>query len=328
MINKNYDLLGEQLAESGLEMSIVIGPGAIIGAATSVIGGIFGASQADKQNRQAEKNYKNQMQAAQQAADATNEYNKKAFAVDKQNYLNNREYERETNLAKWRYQTEIQDLQYKAVIEQYGKSVENTESRLTYNSIAAMQAYESEQSALNDILTEDTFSRQGALVDQLQNEGRAALGQAGNSRTKAVQSSIAALGRNSAIMDASLSSSVEQSQRNLRQIGLQRYAADVNAKAQMMIRPTRTPTAPLPTQAPARIFIEPMQAIPGAIQAPTMQSTSAPLVSGFIGAASQIGMGIANQSNYQSPNIGGGNYGSGGFGSFGNYSGLSGKPLF
>jgi hypothetical protein len=52
------------------------------------------------------------------------------------------------------------------------------------------------------------------------------------------------------------------------------------------------------------------------------------LVSGFIGAASQIGMGIANQSNYQSPNIGGGNYGSGGFGTFGNYSGLSGNPLF
>ena len=304
MINKNYDLLGEQLAESGLEMSIVIGPGAIIGAATSVIGGIFGASQADKQNRQAEKNYKNQMQAAQQAADATNEYNKKAFAVDKQNYLNNREYERETNLAKWRYQTEIQDLQYKAVVEQYSKSVENTESRLAYNSIAAMQAYESEQSALNDILTEDTFSRQGALVDQLQNEGRAALGQAGNSRTKAVQSSIAALGRNSAIMDASLSSSVEQSQRNLRQIGLQRYAADVNAKAQMMIRPTKTPTAPRPTQAPERIFIEPMEVLPQAIQAPIRQSTSAPLVSGFIGAAGQIGMGIAKQSYYQSPNIG------------------------
>ena len=304
MINKNYDLLGEQLAESGLEMNIVIGAGAIIGAATSVIGGIFGSSQADKANKQAEKNYKKQMAAAQAAADATNEYNKKAFAVDVQNYQNNREYERETNLAKWRYQTEIQDLQYKSVVEQYGKSVQNTQDRLTYNSIAAMQAYESEQSALNDILTEDTFSRQGALVDQLQNEGRAALGQAGNSRTKALQSSIAALGRNSAIMDASLSSSVEQSQRNMQQINLQRYSADLNAKAQMMIRPTRMPTAPLPTQAPERIFIEPMQAIPGAIQAPTMQSTSAPLVSGFISAAGQIGTGIANNAanNYQSPN--------------------------
>jgi len=297
MINKNYDLLGEQLAESGLEMSIDLFTG--IAAGASIIGGIFGSSQADSANRQAEKNYKMQRKAAQKVADKTNEYNKKAHAVDIQNYQNNREYDHETNLAKWRYQTEIQDLQYKAVIEQYGKSVENTESRLTYNSIAAMQAYESEQSALNDILTEDTFSRQGVLVDQLQNEGRVALGQAGNSRTKALQSSIAALGRNSAIMDASLSSSVEQSQRNLRQIGLQRYAADVNAKAQMMIRPTKTPTAPIPTQAPERIFIEPMEVFPEAIQAPIRQSTSAPLVSGFISGAGQIAGGI--QSTYQSP---------------------------
>lgn len=296
---------------------------ALIGGATSIIGGIFGSNSAKSSNRQAEKSYKNQMKAAQQAADATNEYNKKAHAVDIQNYQNNREYAHETNLAQWRYQTEIQDLQYKAVVEQYGRSVENTENRLAYNNIAAMQAYESEQSALNDIFTEDTFSRQGALVDQLQNEGRAALGQAGNSRTKALQSSIAALGRNSAIMDASLSSSVEQSQRNMRQINLQRYAADVNARAQMMIRPTRTPTAPLPTQAPERIFIEPMTVLPQAIQAPIRQSTSAPLVSGFIGAAGQIGMGIANQSNYQSPPIGGGSYGASAFNLNANYGGFN-----
>ena len=310
MINKNYDLLGEQLAESGLEMNIVIGAGAIVSGISAIAGGIFGSSQADAANRASEKAYKKQEEAAQEAADATNKYNKRKSAVDKQNYLNNRAYDHETNLAKWRYQTEVQDLQYKAAVEQYGKSVENTSSRLSYNSIAAMQAYESEQSALNDTFTEDAFSRQGALVDQLQNEGRAALGQAGNSRTKALQSSIAALGRNSAIMDASLSSSVEQSQRNLRQISLQRYAADVDARSRQMLRPTRMPTAPLPTQAPERIFIEPMKAIPGAVQAPTMQSTSAPLVSGFIGAASQIGMGIANQSNYQSP--GAGNWAMGG----------------
>ena len=300
MINKNYDLLGEQLAESGLEMSIVIGAGAIIGAATSVIGGIFGASQADKSNREAEKNYKNQMQAAQQAADATNEYNKRRFAVDRQNYLNNRAYDHETNLAKWRYQTEVQDLQYKAAVEQYGKSVENTESRLTYNSIAAMQAYESEQSALNDLFTEDAFSRQGMLVDQLQNEGRAALGQAGNSRTKALQSSIAALGRNSAIMDASLSSSVEQSQRNMQQIGLQRYAADLQSNASMMIKPKKGPAIPLPIQAPERIFIEPMQVLPQAIAPARQQSTFAPILGGFIQGASQIAGGFQPNS-YQSP---------------------------
>jgi len=300
MINKNYDLLGEQLAESGLEMSFEPITGAIIGGvATSVIGGIFGSSQADKQNREARKAQDKAEKAAQEAADATNEYNKRSFEVDKQNYANTRAFERETLIKRWQYQTEQQDFGYLAAVKQYGKSVENTNDRLVYNSIAAMQAYESEQEALNSILTEDTFSRQGMLVDQLQNEGRAALGQAGNSRTKALQSNIAALGRNAAIMDASLSSSVEQSQRNMQQIGLQRYAADLQANASMMIQPTKGPSTPLPIQAPERIFIEPMEILPQAIQPARQQSTFAPILSGFISGAGQIAGGI--QSTYQSP---------------------------
>lgn len=298
MINKNYDLLGEQLAESGLEMTIV---GAVIGGVTAIAGGILGSSQADAQNRAAKDAQKKAEKAAKEAADATNEYNKLSFEVDKQNYANTRAFEAETLTRNWQYQTEQQDFAYLSAIEQYGKSVQNTQDRLTYNSIAAMQAYESEQSALNDLFTEDAFSRQGMLVDQLQNEGKAALGQAGNSRTKALQSSIAALGRNSAIMDASLSSSVEQSQRNMQQIGLQRYAADLQANASMMIKPKKGPAIPLPMQAPERIFIEPMEVLPQAIQPANQQSTFEPILSGFISGASQIGMGIANQSNYQSP---------------------------
>ena len=305
MINKNYDLLGEQLAESGLEMNIIdpIIGGALISGATSIIGGIFGSSQADAQNREARKAQKKAEKAAEEAADATNEYNKRSFEVDEQNYANTRAFEKDTLIKNWQYQTEQQDFGYLSTIEQYGKSVQNTQDRLTYNSIAAMQAYESEQSALNDLFTEDAFTRQGMLVDQLQNEGKAALGQAGNSRGKALQSSIAALGRNSAIMDASLSSSVEQSQRNMQQIGLQRYAADLQANASMMIKPKKRPAIPLPTQAPERIFIEPMEVLPQAIQPARQQSTFAPILSGFISGAGQIGMGIANQAanNYQSP---------------------------
>jgi len=304
MINKNYDLLGEQLAESGLEMNIdpIIG-GAIIGGTTKIIGGLLGSKQASDSNKQAEKIYKEQKKAAEEVADKTNEYNKRVFKVDKQNYINNRAFERETLTRKWKYDTEIKDYQFLQAVKQYGKSVENTNDRLTYNSIAAMQASEAENNALNDLRVEDAFSRQGMLVDQLQSTGRAALGQAGNSRTKALQSSIAALGRNSAIMDASLSSSVEQTQRNLQQIGMQRYAADLQAKASMMIQPQQLPDIPLPMQAPERIFIEPMEVLPQAIQAPIRQSTSAPIVSGLIEGAGQIGMGIANNTanNYQSP---------------------------
>jgi len=287
-LNKNFNLLEEQLAESGLEMSIepvtatLIGAG--LSAGSSILGGIFGSSQADKANKDAKKAQKKQEKAAQKAADNANKYNARAFEVEKANYFNNRRFQREIELDSWRYQQEIQDIQYQQVVKQYAKSVENTENQLVFNSLAAIDAYKAEQSALNDIFTESAFERQGSLVDRLQQEGTAALGQAGNSRNKALQSVIAGVGRNSAINDASLVSSVEQSQRNMRQIALQKYGADLAARAEMMIRPEAIPDIPQPKQAPERIFIEPMEVTPTYIPPAVQQSTVAPIVSGVTGA--------------------------------------------
>lgn len=287
-LNKNFNLLEEQLAESGLEMSVdpvtatLIGTG--LSAGSSILGGIFGSSQADKANKDAKKAQKKQEKAAKKAADNANKYNARAFEIEKANYFNNRRFQREIDLDSWRYQQEIQDIQYQQVVKQYAKSVENTENQLVFNSLAAIDAYKAEQSALNDIFTESAFERQGSLVDRLQQEGTAALGQAGNSRNKALQSVIAGVGRNSAINDASLVSSVEQSQRNMRQIALQKYGADLAARAEMMIRPEAIPDIPQPKQAPERIFIEPMEVTPTYIPPAVQQSTVAPIVSGVTGA--------------------------------------------
>lgn len=272
---------------------------AIIGGAASLAKGIMGSSQAAGRNQAAETSYKTQQYQAQLAARQANNYQIEAYNAERENYRNNRAYQWETAVKEWKYNRDVQDYQYLQAVKQYGKSVENTNDKLTYNSIAGMQAYEAEQSALNDLRTEDAFSRQGMLVDQLQAQGKAALGQAGNSRTKSLQSSIAALGRNAAIMDASLSSSVEQSQRNLQQIGLQRYAADINAKAQMMIEPERLPELVQPTMGPERIFVAPMKVQPGAVQAPTRESTFAPIFDGFTSAATSIAKGI--KPSYKSP---------------------------
>ena len=285
------NLLKEQLAESGLEMSIVITPALALGgisAISSIFGGVSGASQAAEQNRKAEEAYKEQKKLAQEAADKTNEYNKRVFEVDKQNYANTRAYEWETAVKSWQYNQSIQDYNYLNVVKQYGKSVENTRDQLTYNSIAAMQAYESEQAALNELMTEQRFNSQDMLVQQLQSGGQAALGQAGRSRTKALQASIADMGRNAAVMDASLSSSVEQSQRNMFDIAMRRYGTDLSTMASMMIRPEAAPDLYTPTQAPGNIFIEPMEVLPQAIQAPIKQSTFAPLISGIGSAAGSL----------------------------------------
>ena len=291
MFNPKENLLDQQLAVSGLEMNIVITPtlaAAGISAVSSIVGGIFGSSQADKQNRAARKAQEKQEKAAQEAADNANKYNAEAFEVEKENYYNNREFQREIQLDSWRYNQQIQDIQYAEVVKRYAKSVENTENQLAFNSMAAIDAYSDEQAALNEIFVEDVFNRQGALVEQLQQQGTAALGQAGNVRNKSLQSIMAAAGRDSAIQDASLMSSVEQSRRNMRQIAMQRYGADMAARAEMMIRPEAIPDIPEPKEAPERIFIAPMKVTPTYIPPAVQQSTVAPIISGIGGAASTL----------------------------------------
>ena len=114
------------------------------------------------------------------------------------------------------------------------------------------------------------------------------MGQAGVSRNKAIQSRLAGIGRNAAIADASLASSVEQSQRNMRSIAMQKFGADMQAKASMMIRPQPLPDIPRPEMGPDMIFVEPMKATPSYVPPAQQVSTSAPLVSGFGSAASSL----------------------------------------
>ena len=317
MFNPKKNLLDQQLAVSGLEMGIeaitasLIGAG--ISAGTSILGGIFGSSQASKQNAAARRAERKQTKAAKKVAKAANKYNAEAFRIERENYYNNRNFQYETALKDYRYQQQIRDFEYRQVLKQYSKSVENTESQLTFNSIAAIDAYESEQRALNEIRREDAFNRQGSLVisaelrrelcryrredafnrqgslvDRLQEEGTAALGQAGNSRNKGIQSRVAAAGRNETISDASLASSVEQSQRNMTAIALQKYAADMQAKASMMIKPEPLPTLPIPELGPEMIFMPPMEATPAYIPPARQVSTVAPLISGVSSAASTL----------------------------------------
>ncbi len=290
MFNPKENLLDQQLAVSGLEMSIdpVTATFAGISAVSSIFGGIKGSQDAKKANAQREANAEAQRKAAKAQAKATNQYNKKVFQAERQNYFDSRLFQYETALKNWRYNQQIRDYEYKAVVQRYAKSVENTDNQLTFNNVAAMDAYAAEQAALNEIMAEDAFNQQGALVDRLQQEGQASMGQAGVSRQKAIQSRIAAAGRNSAIADASLKSSVEQSRRNMRQIAIQRYGADLQAKANLMIRPEALPDIPMPEMGPARVFVEPMKAAPGFIPDPIKQSTTAPLLSGISSAAKTL----------------------------------------
>ena len=257
----------------------------VAGLVTGIAGGIFGSKQASDQNAQAQSNYEAQKRASEEAARLTNEYNKRVFEADKINYQRQREYEWNTAVKQWQYNSEIQDFQYLQTARQYLSSVENTQQQLVYNSVAAREAQEQEQASLAEILNSAAFQREGMLIESLQNEGRAALMQAGGSRAKALQSTIAEQGRNAAILSASLLSAGQQSQRNMRDIEMGRYADDLKARNAMMIEPERLPDIPQPIKPPERVFVEPMKATAGFIPSPMQQSIFAPLISGVGSAA-------------------------------------------
>jgi len=253
----------------------------VAGLVTGIASGIAGSAQASSQNAQARSNYEAQKRASEEAARLTNEYNARVFTADKENYRRQREYEWTTAVKSWQYNSEIQDYQYAQTAKQYLSSVENTQQQLTYNSIAAMEAQAQEQASLAEILNSAAFQQEGMLIESLQNEGRAALLQAGGSRAKALQSTVAEQGRNAAILSASLVSAGMQSQRNMRDIEMGRYADDLKARNAMMIEPERLPNIPQPIKSPERVFVEPMQATAGYTPAPLQQSIFAPLISGL-----------------------------------------------
>ena len=266
-----------------------------VSAAASLASGISGAASASSQNAQAQANHEQQKKAAAEQARLTNEHNARVFTADKENYRRQREYEWTTAVKGWQYNSEIQDYQYAQTAKQYLSSVENTQQQLTYNSVAAMEAQAQEQASLAEILNSAAFQQEGMLIESLQNEGRAAFLQAGGSRAKALQSTVAEQGRNAAILSASLISAGMQSQRNMRDIEMGRYADDLKARNAMMIEPERLPDIPQPIKPFERVFVEPMQATAGYIPAPLQQSIFAPLISGVAGAA-QAAMGAVDPS--------------------------------
>ena len=99
-------------------------------------------------------------------------------------------------------------------------------------------------------------------------------------------------------------SSGAQSERNIRDIAISRYADDIKARYAMMIEPERLPDIPKPTMAPERIFVEPMAALPGFTPNPALQSPAGSLFQGISSAAATVG-GMAMQAAYYGRNSGG-----------------------
>ena len=282
---KSNNLLDDQLAFSGLEMNWV---GAAIGAATSIVGGIMGSNQASKQNAANKKAQKKQQKLLDEQAKLQNEYNEKKFEVDKENYYKQANYNFETAVQDWMYKTSIRSLQERTDLRKYYMNVQNSNQQLGFNALAESQGLSREQLAIEDARTENAFQRQDLLVAELQASGKAALGQAGQSRNKAMQANVAQIGRDIAVMDASLTGEIQQSMLNMFDIRFGRYTADARVNAARMLKPESLPAIPAPTMPPEPTWLEPMKIIPGMAAPAQQQSVMAPLIQGIGSAASSI----------------------------------------
>ena len=146
---------------------------------------------------------------------------------------------------------------------------------------------------MREIAAEQAFARQDSYVESLQTEGRARLGQAGRSNERAIQMTAAEHGRNLAILDASFTSSIMQHDMNMFDIALNKFGADLNARANAMLRPEKLPDIPRPNKPPEPIWVEPMEIEPEFVARPdtlgTIMGGIGRGVSDIAGAAGPIG---------------------------------------
>lgn len=259
---------------------------AAISAGASIIGGIVGAVGASNANSASKSAQKKAQKLAEKQADITNTYNQTAFEAEKKDYFAAKQFQYETALKQWKYDTEVQDVRYLHETKKYAASVDNYSNKLAFNTIGAQRAYESQQASFNELLASTAFEGQASMIENLQNTGRASLGQAGNSRVKAMQSTLAEQGRNAAIMSASLVSGEREFQRGMQEVALQKYGADLQAEANLMIKPQALPDLIKPVMGPNKTFVAPPKVLPGAVAPAQYTNPLMPLIGGISSAAS------------------------------------------
>ena len=93
---------------------------------------------------------------------------------------------------------------------------------------------------------------------------------------------------NNRVMTANMKSFISQTERNIKEIQLQKQVADLNVRESTMLKPERLSYDPVPELPPERIFVERMEAIPGFVPQAAQQNVWAPLIQGIGQGASAI----------------------------------------
>lgn len=236
--------------------------GEAVGLGLSAIGlgaGIFGGAQQDSAAARAaaaQNKYNNQIWKYNwKEAKRDYRYANKSRDIAIQNNENELAFREQTAKLDWQYGMSIRDYRYNNAMRQYNQSEANYKKQLSFNNLAAAEAYESANRQFREIGIGQAFQHQDMMVQSIQEEGKAAArGQAGRSAAKTMQSTLAAYGRNVAIMEESMRSAKAEHLANIKGINLKKLEADLAAEAARMLKPEMEPALPAPLAMPRTIF--------------------------------------------------------------------------
>ena len=269
-----------------------------VSAVSSIFGGISGASNARKNEKAARKAAKEAKKAAKDRARKINRYNNQKFEDDKQNFLDNRQFNYDQAMKAYDYQNQVQALEYNTQMRAYAKDQENYRNALQFNKIGERQAYLREQNVMRDITDEQSFDRMDVYIEGLKKESAARTSAAGKSGDVAVQMALAEKGRQLAVMDASFNGAVRQHNINMFDIAINKLGADMRAEAATMLKPSKPIALIKPEMTPLPIFTKPMEVEPEYVsQYVPSSDTLGSILGGISGAAGALsGIDFTNSS--------------------------------
>ena len=238
----------------------------VIGAVAGIAGSVFGAVSGSQSQSAQKKQIKNQNKAAKQQykfdkgeTKRTNKYNKEGLKIDKTNYNAQRQYQIDSGIQDWQQRQYLQDFAFNNQVRAYNKSEDNYKMKLARNKLAVGRAYTDAQRGLNQTRIEQAFDKQDLNLRTLEGLGKAQMGQAGGNLASAMQSELAAKGRDIGVMNASLLSAVDQTITDMGDYRLQYQTAQENAHAERMLRPELMKDIPGPLALPERVFQDPYE---------------------------------------------------------------------
>ena len=264
--NPGKVFLQEQLATSGMEMSLGVGAALVLGSAISVGGSMIGGSMAAGAAR-------DQAEAQNKATEARYQYDLDMWSMKKQQLQASRQESIDELLLQYRnegkiraykdaaaqdqydYNLKIRDTQQAGNEAAFQRSEEIYNQTTNINAISAKAAMDSQIINLDASRDEARIDRNDSYLEMLQNEGKLrARGASGRSAAKGVQATMADYGRQVALLNAADDALGRNTRAALNEIIRDKTSADLTAYASKMLEPGELPDPVKPQPIPIPEF--------------------------------------------------------------------------